>query len=90
MTHDSFCRLANKPGALGMNPCPECGGADHDIFCPVMDSSVVVPYCSCARIGLIRADERNEIKIRLEMIERLIGGAQIRLAINTIDKRGKE
>jgi hypothetical protein len=39
---------------------------------------------------LIRADERNEIKIRLEMIERLIGGAHIRLAINTIDKRGKD
>ena len=59
MMHDSFCRLANKSGALELNSCPECGGGEHDIFCPVNDSSVAVPYCSCARIEMIRQDERS-------------------------------
>ena len=65
MTHDSFCRLANKPGAIGLDPCPECFGGEHDIFCPVMDSSVAVPYCSCARIEMIRKDERESAAKRI-------------------------
>ena len=68
MMHDSFCRLANKPGALGLDPCPECFGGEHDIFCPVMDSSVAVPYCSCARIEMIRQDEQNRV---IGVLERL-------------------
>ena len=62
MTHDSFCRLANKPGALGMYPCPECGGAEHDKFCPISDSSAGVPYCGCAHVEMIRRDERERIE----------------------------
>jgi len=64
----------------------------HDLLCPPeWQLGELANTCSgCKLISLARADERNEIKIRLEMIERLIGGAQIRLAINTIDKRGKD
>jgi hypothetical protein len=60
----------------------------HDPLCPHCYASDEI--CDCEFIARVRADERNEIKIRLQMIERLIGGSQIRLAINTIDKRGKD
>ena len=65
----------------------------HDPLCPeglMQEPDLDYYLCECELIAKIRADERNEIKIRLEMIERLIGGAHIRLAINTIDKRGKD
>ena len=64
----------------------------HDPLCYYReDEWLAVQDCAeCTMIAHVRADERNEIKISLQMIERLIGGAQIRLAINTINKRGKD
>ena len=65
----------------------------HDPLCMLYDNDYCCAdcyTCQCHLIERVRKDERNEIKIRLQMIERLIGGSQIRLAINTIDKRGKD
>jgi len=59
VSHALNCRLAHKPGAVGIAPCPECS---HDPLCRWVDMPDLARHdCDlCALIAAVRADERDK------------------------------
>jgi len=59
VSHDARCRLAHKPGAFGVAPCPECS---HDLLCRYRDDVHLAHHdCDlCSLIAMVRAEERDK------------------------------
>jgi len=64
MSHALNCRLVNKPGAVDLDPCPECA---HDPLCRWVSIHDLARHdCDlCAFIARIRADEQERAVDRL-------------------------